>query len=359
MKRVVVLMVAAIAAVSLAACGSSSSSSTASGSSGNATSGASGGKRTIPAGTTIAVMNTVNGAEVTTRWTDSTLYALKSIGIKTVTANGQGDPNTQNQLIASWIQQGVKGIVLDGGFATGPIAQQLKAAQAAHIPVFGVGGSRVPDPEHLLTGNYAVSPAAMGQALAQYIVKKYPAGSQWVYIDVPAIAAAHDVILAGEPVFKKAGWKLAGQAGLLATNFATTTAPSAVSLFRAHPQAKVLFSCCDYLPSVTVPALKQAGFTSVLNTATFDDLTTLKLIREGDPVVTVAANTDETVGVAVDQLLHVLTGGTANPNADAGKYTYKVIDKSNVPPAGQYAFPPQQTLNPWIAKWKSEYNGLS
>ena len=112
------------------------------------------------------------------------------------------------------------------------------------------------------------------------------------------------------------------------------------------------------MPGVTVPALKRANFPAALNTGTFDNLTTLDLIRKGNPVVTVATNTDLSAATAVDQLLVSLSGGKVDENADVGKYEYKVIDKTNLPATGAYVYPPTDVLTPFIQKWKTEY-GLS
>lgn len=307
---------------------------------------------------TIGVLSTVNGAEVVDRWTNSTTSALDQIGIESIVNNGEGDPATQNQVLGSYITQKVDGIVIAGGFATGPVSQQLRAAKDAGIPVFTVGGSKVDDPDGLITGNYAVSPAELGKALGEYLVEKYPSGTQWVYIDLPAIGAAHEPIVAGQEVLDAAGWELVGSADLDATDFFEKTGPAAVDLFRANPDAEVLFSCCDYVPGVAVPALQRAGFEEALIAAEFDNLTTLDLIRKGDPVVTVATNTDVSVGVAVDQLLKVLDGGEADPAADEGLYEYEVIDSTNLPAEGEYAYPPQDTLAPYVQEWLDEYPDL-
>lgn len=349
MMKCIVQGIAMLAAAALlAACGSGDGSDGPDGEGGDG----------VSSDLTIGVMNAVSGAEVTERWTNSTTSALDQIGIETEVTNGEGDPAIQNQVLSSYISQQVDGIVIAGGFATGPISQQLRDASEAGIPVFAVGGAKVDDPDGLLTGNYAVSPSELGTALAEYLTDKYPSGTEWVHIDLPAIAAAHEPIVAGQKVLDEAGWELVGNADLDATDFFEKTAPAAVDLFRANPDAEVLFSCCDYVPGVAVPALKRAGFADVLVAAEFDNLTTLDLIRSGDPVVTVATNTDISVAVAVDQLLKVLDGGEADPDADQDLYEYEVLDSTNLPAEGEYAYPPQETLTPYVEEWLDEYPDL-
>ena len=305
----------------------------------------------------IGVMSSVSGAEVVDRWANSVTSALDQIGIKTVVSNGEGHPAVMNQVLSSYITQKVDAIVIAAPLYTGPISQALKDAKDAGIPVFAVGGSRVEDPDGLLM-QYAVSPSELGNALGEYLVDKYPSGTQWVHLDLPAIAAAHEPIVAGKKVLDAAGWKLVGNRDLDAADFFEKTGPAVVDLLRGNPDAKVLFSCCDYVPGVAVPALQRAGFEKVLIAAEFDNLTTLDLIRDGKPVITVATNTDISIAVAIDQLLIVLGGGKADPTADEGLYKYTVLDSTNLPAKGEYAYPPQDTLAPYVKKWLAEYPGL-
>jgi hypothetical protein len=124
----------------------------------------------------------------------------------------------------------------------------------------------------------------------------------------------------------------------------------------AHPDAKFLFSCCDFTAPITVPAVKQAGGEDVVHAVAYDNLSTLKLIRDGAPVITTTANGDVSIATAVDQILaHKAKDADIDPKADDGKYKYKVVDKANVPPDGQFVFDPKDTISEYSAKWKSEY----
>jgi hypothetical protein len=94
----------------------------------------------------------------------------------------------------------------------------------------------------------------------------------------------------------------------------------------------------------------------VITAGRYDNLSSLKLIRDGAPVVVAAANADTGVLTAVDQIFAgTAKKGDLDPNADKGKYEFRFIDKSNVPAPGTFAFDPAAQIATFVKQWKAEY----
>jgi len=304
---------------------------------------------------TFGVMITSNGSEVIDHWVAVTEQALKAAGQKYVAAQGGGDPTKQSQIISSFVREGVKGIITVGGWVAGPETQALEEAKTAGIPVVTTGIAVPNTPTHLLAAGYAPNDYTFGKVLARYLVKKLPKGTQYVDITIASIPGVEDMILGADPILNAAGFKHVGEHDLTSTNYATETSGAAVSLLQAHPSVKLLLSCCDFTPALVYPALKTAGFTHVLETGRYDNLSTLKLIRAGAPIIVAGGNAILGPVTAVDQMLRFMAGKKINPAANANAYTYNVISKSNLPPAGQYFYNADTLIATYVAKWKSEY----
>ena len=311
-------------------------------------------RKVLKAGT-FGVLVTSTGSEVIDHWVTVTEQALKAAGQKYVAGLGQGLPTTQSQVIQSFVREHVQGIITVGGWDPGSTTQALQEAKAAGIPVIATGITVQNTPTHLLAANYAPSDYQFGRVLARYLARKLPAGTQYVDITISSIPGVEDMILGANPILKHAGFVNVGEHDLTTTNYATETSSAAVSLLQANPKAKLLISCCDFTPALTVPALKQAGFGNVLQTGRYDNLSTLKLIREGAPVVVSAGNAILGPVTSVDQMLAFMAGRKINPNADNGKWTYSVITKSNLPKPGAFSYPAGPLIAQYLATWRAEY----
>jgi hypothetical protein len=166
------------------------------------------------------------------------------------------------------------------------------------------------------------------------------------------------MITGGVPVLDAAGWKQAGTYDM--SNLAdiiNDATKGARTLAQAHPKAKVLLTCCDFTPAPVANALRQAKRESVVVVARYDNQSSLEAIRkDAPPVIIAAANADQSVLVAVDQILANKAKKTPpSPEADDGKYELTVLDKTNVPAAGKYHYDPDTQIADYVKKWKSEY----
>lgn len=358
-------VIAPFLALLLAACGSDGGSA---GSSGNTTENA---PATDSAGTaseaegegatklgdaTIGILNILAESEVTSHWQQTTEKAVAELGMQSITSDGKGDPSVWAQVLSNYVRQGVDGIIIIGGVQEGPIASQLEDAQEAGIPVV-VTGVRSPDPAGYFSGIYAPDDGEFGVALAEYLVDKLPPNSEWVALLLTADEGANAPNVTALPILEEAGHKRVGTVDItIAANIAQQVTKGAADLLRAHPEAKLLFGCCDFTPALTVPVLEQAGYPDVIHSARYDNLSTLNLIREGKPVVVAAANADMGPLIAVDQLAaHIATGAEIDPNAAEGVFEFTIVDETNVPPEDEFFYDPDEQIAEFVSKWQSEY----
>ena len=311
---------------------------------------------TLPDHGKIGIVASTLTSEVEKHWTETATAALKSIGWEAVVVDAQNDPGKMQAAINGFVANkdaGIITIAIDGA----PIAQALKAAQAANIPTIATGIGIDPSGQSLYSAFYAPSDDQLGQVAADYLKTKVPAGSDYTLLDLSAVYGAHAPIVSGQKILDAAGFKMVGKFDISVADIVGSTGKGAVDLATAHPTAKFMFGCCDFTAPITVPALESAGHSGVIQTVRYDNLSTLALIRKGAPVATAAVNADSGVLTAIGQILaHAATGAKIDPAADKGIYQYKMIDKSNLPADGQYAFDPTEQIATFTAKWKAAYN---
>jgi ABC-type sugar transport system substrate-binding protein len=350
----------AFAVLAVAACGSSSSSSSSSSStaasSAAPTSGATAsfhGTTTLPKGT-IGILTSSLASESESHWAATAQKALAAVGWKAVVVDGKGDPSVWSEALQNFVTEHVNGIitmVIDPA----PVAQQLMAAKAAGIPVISAGVTVAPS-KGLYAANYAPPDQGFAEDIAQYAKAHLPAGSQYVALDLSALYGAHALLVQTNPLLQQEGLKLVGTADISANNPVTDARTDTANLISAHPQAKMVLSCCDFTPPITVATLQQANHPDVLSLARYDNLSSLALIRKGAPVAVAATNADTAILTAIDQILaHTAKHTAIDPNADSGKYQFVMISKANVPPAGQFYFVPQKQIDAFVSEWAAEY----
>ncbi|UTI62343.1 substrate-binding domain-containing protein [Paraconexibacter antarcticus] len=360
MKKYMACIATVVAVGSVSACGSSNGSSTGSAPATAATTGSKAatggftGSTKLPSGK-VGVLQVNAQSERIQIWGKTAKDALSKVGWKSEVIDGKGDPAAWAQAMTTFINEKVDGIVT---LAIDPAAilPQLKAAKAAGIPVITAGITVAGPGKNLYAANYAPPDGRFGQVLADYLKTKFPAGTEYVDQDLTAVSGAHALITAGDPLMKAAGFKLVGTKDLNPADLVPQTSKAAVDLTAGHPKAKIMLTCCDFAPPIVVPALKQAGRTGVTIAARYDNPSSLALIRQGAPVVIAAADSDQSVLLAIGQLLAKKASGTAiDPKADAGKYTFKMVDKATVPASG-FVFDPATQIAAAVKQWQTEYS---
>jgi ABC-type sugar transport system substrate-binding protein len=357
MKKFTACAAAIAALAALSACGSSNSSSTSSSASTGTSSGSANsaftGSTKLPSGK-VGVLQINAQSERIQVWGNTAKDGLKKLGWSAEVVDGKGDPAAWAQAMSTFITEKVDGIIT---LAIDPAAilPQLKAAKAAGIPVITAGITVAGNGTDQYAARYAPPDGTFGEVLVKYLKTKFPAGTEYTDQDLTAVSGAHALITAADPLMKAAGFKLAGTKDLNPADLVPQTTKAAVDLARGNPNAKIMVTCCDFAPPIVVPALKQAGKSSVLIAARYDNPSNLALIRKGAPVVIAAADSDISVLTAIDQLVAKKASGTAiDPKADSGKYTFSIVTKDNVPASG-FVYDPAKQLATFTKKWESEY----
>lgn len=339
-----------VAASALTACGDSDSD-------GDSGSGEDGGGSPLE-GAKVGVMIAVGESEALQHWNETAVTALESQGIEVVTGDGQGKPEVWGQILDNFRTQNVKAVITVGGYAPATVTPQLQALKEAGIPVVATSNASE-DPEGLVTASYSASDAKLGEVVAEYLAETLEPGSEYVNLNVPAAKAATDFIDASDEILQAAGMKLVGSTDMdpAKGSYPQQAADGAVNLLRANPGVAAVVSCCDFTPAATAPALEQAGFGDVIQAARYDNLSTLKLISDGAPVVVSAANNDTGVLTGVEQVLKYIYDGTPIDPAlgTDDLYTFDVVTAENVPPEGDYFYDPQAQIDEFVAKWETEF----
>jgi ABC-type sugar transport system substrate-binding protein len=353
--------IAAVAAMgSVAACGSDDDDATSATPAASATTGATAptggfsGATKLPSGK-VGVLQVNAQSERIQIWGKTAEDALSKVGWEAEVIDGKGDPAAWAQAMTTFTNAKVDGIIT---FAIDPAAilPQLKAAKEAGIPVITAGITVDGPGKDLYAASYAPPDGKFGAMLADYLKEKFPAGTEYVDQDLTAVSGAHALITAGDPLMKAAGFELVGTKDLNPADLVPQTSKAAVDLTSGNPDAKIMLTCCDFAPPIVVPALKQAGKDSVTVAARYDNPSNLDLIRSGAPVVIAAADSDQSVLIAIDQLLAKKASGTAiDPKADAGKYEFKMVDKATVPADG-LVFDPADQIAAAVKEWQAEYS---
>jgi ABC-type sugar transport system substrate-binding protein len=305
---------------------------------------------------TVGILNVLGSSEAQQHWQETAVAAVKEIGWEQTVIDGKGDPAVEGQAINSFVQQGVDGIIIIGGVAPQTIAAQLRQAKDADIPVVSTGVSS-PNDDGSLDGVFAPPDAQFGVVLAEYLNEKLPDGAPYVALDLTAAEGAQAPNDAAKPILEKGGHALAGAVDLdLAGDLASQASKAAGDLTAAHPDAKLLFGCCDFTAAMTDPVLKQAGRDDVIQSVRYDNASTQQLIRDGSNVVTCAVNADAGVLMAIREIVdHTSQGTEIDASAPDSLWEFKVVDATNLPAEGEYTFDPQAQIDEWVATMQNDY----
>jgi ribose transport system substrate-binding protein len=299
---------------------------------------------------TIGVMGPVNAAEIIKLGTDATVAAAHALGWKTIQVDPQGDPAKMASGMTSLVNSHVKAIVLTT-IEPGVIAAGLRAAKKAGIPVIDTHTLTHSSP--LFAGEYFLSPPKEFALLLARMKKDIPEGTEIGMIDLPQFLNAKiaaDLMVAAA---KANGWNVVASHDTDVANSVPDVQTAVGDMIRAHPNLKVIFSCCDFGPTGAIPAIRASG----------KDITVYSLhgipssIPQAKTGLTVLEVAEYQKGgiIAIDQLAnHFATGAPiAKRTPPQDDYKMTIVDKSN---AGKgYPYPTGPMLAPFVAKWKRLY----
>ncbi|HEY4277418.1 MAG TPA: sugar ABC transporter substrate-binding protein [Conexibacter sp.] len=391
-RRVLLLAAAmACAAVVLAACGSSSDNS--SGSTGDSSGGATKGAG-IRAGTggfaaraeaagveagrqtgsavrlepkTIGIVNFLNGIESSDRLVSTNELAARTLGWRTIECDGRGTPTQFVTCGNQMLDRGVDGIIMVA-IEPGQVQSVISKAKAQGVPIVQTGGGGIPAG---FDGNYGPDESHAGQVLSDALlpmldrlpgstvpiaIHDYPAG--WARTRTDALRTA----LRSQSKVKVVDDTVTDGANLV--NFTRKTVSDQIT---QNPDLKafwVSFDTAGQVAGQTV-ASRYPGkeFPDRPLVVTFHaDLGTLELMRKGDIDMTSEVNYDAGVWIGIDNMAEFfarrtpfMTEGQPRYPVIGDPFTYRIVTKDDLPPAGQYERPAWDIPTYFAAKWRTEF----
>jgi ABC-type sugar transport system substrate-binding protein len=316
---------------------------------------------------TIGIVNVLQASEAAQRLQAGAEQAAKALGWKVTAVDAGGDPTKSQSDMAAFVNEGVSAIV-DLSNPTAAITQALAQARAKNIPVINIGGLQDPSPN--LAAQYYGDPTDLTAALDKYMFAKLPAHAQIAAFVSPILLDERkrdaqfesDAKAAGATVYKYP-INLANLSG-----DATTAAHTAL---QAHPGLNAFWGDIDGEFPIVAQVLKGANkCSSIGNYNFYDDLINLKTIPTGCGTAVTTSPVGADGWAAVDQFAEFfarkksitsfpptwneLQNNIYGVDIRTGN-AIEVIDKSNLPPAGQYVPPKTDYPAFFAAKWKTEF----
>jgi ribose transport system substrate-binding protein len=316
---------------------------------------------------TIGIVNVLQASEAAQRLQAGAEDAAKALGWSVKAVDAAGDPTKSESDTVAFVNEGVSAIV-DLSNPTGAITQGIAEARAKNIPVINIGGVQNPSPN--VEAQYFGDPADLTAALDKYMFAHLPPH--------PQIAEFTSKIEYDEQLRDAQFEKDAKAAGATVYSYpidlanlsgdATTSAHTAL---QAHPGLNAFWGDIDGEFPIIAQVLKsQNKCASVGNFNFYDDLINLKTIPTGCGTAVTTSPVGSDGWAAVDQFAEFFARKksiTSFPPTwtDLENNIYlvdirtgnaiEVIDKSNLPPAGQYVPPKTDYPAFFAAKWKTEY----
>lgn len=281
-------------------------------------------------------------SDVANRITDTLGWDLKLI-------DGAGDFAKMQAGLQNLVAQKVD-LILVASSDAAPLREGLQAAKNADIPVIEIGGGTTPS--DLFTAQYAEDEVTLGATVAQHIVDNIP--------DAKIADLATSLNYSGtarEEGFQQVVSDADGAVEVVANqqvdgaDTVGSTSKILTDMLTAHPEINTVFAVFDSMAASAAAVLRQKGSDAELFT-TFTTPANLDLMDKGQLAGVVDANLALTPMVAIDQFLAYSTNGTAfDPEAieAAGGLEYRMVTSTD------QTFDADETLAPFLEKWKTEY----
>jgi ABC-type sugar transport system substrate-binding protein len=325
-----------------------------------------GGPVKLPAGKTIGIINFLNGIESSDRLASTSKLAIKELGWKAIQCDGKGTPTQFVACGNSLLDRGVDGI-LEVAIEPGQIQSVLAKANSKGVPVVQIGGGAVPNGS--LAGNYGPDEARSGKLLSDAIFQRLGSASKTgvAIQDFPAKWGSTRTDEFRAAVKAQDKIKIAADYETDAATLVPFTRKAVSDQLTKNPNLGAFWFTFDTTGQVggQVIAAKYKGkqFPDRPLVFTFHaDLGTLDLMRQGDIDVTSDVNYDAAAWMGADQIAEKIARGTEpskenQPNwpGVGDLFSYKVIDKNNLPPKGQYSAPKWDVPTYFTEKWKAEF----
>lgn len=314
----------------------------------------------------IGIINFLDGIESSDRLASTTELAAKKLGYTTIRCDGKGTPRVFVACGNSLLDRGVDGIV-EIAIEPGQIQPILDKAKEQGVPVVQVGGGSVPNGD--LSGNYGPDEAESGQVLTDEIAKQLGdvADAEVAIQDFPAAWGATRTDQFRKFVNGQDKVKITADYQTDAASLVPFTRKAVSDQITKNPNLKAFWFTFDTTGQVGGGVISSKfpdkSFPDRPLVTTFHaDLGTLELMRKGDIDITSEVNYDAAVWVGMDNMAEFFARGTEPSKVNQPEYpgvgdlyTYEIINKDNLPPAGEYVAPKVDVPAYFAAKWKAEF----
>ncbi len=316
---------------------------------------------------TIGVLDVTGESEAARRIEAGAAEAAKAIGWKMVSIDAEGNPTKEEAGMMTFVNEKVSAI-LDLSNVTAAIAQGLSAARAQNIPVIVIGGLEEPSPG--IEAQFVPNDIELTEHLDAYMIEHLKPGAQLATFVYPALL----VLRNRDETLKR---QLSPHVKIVVShteNFealVSDTEDTARTIISTYPQIAAFWADNDVdLPAIA-HVLKSKGLCGKVQVYDYyDDLPNLAAIREGCATAVANGAVSSDGWGAVDALAEMFARKqpiTSLPQKGWETFEKKygveiqngssiqVIDKSNLPPEGQYVPPKVDYVAFFETKWKKEF----
>jgi ABC-type sugar transport system substrate-binding protein len=316
----------------------------------------------------IGIINFLNGIESSDRLADSTTFAAGQLGWTTTVCDGKGTPSAFVACGNSLLAEGVDAIVAIA-IESGQITPVITKAKSQGIPVIQVGGGGVP--LGTFNGNYGPNEAKAGEILTEALFEKLDGlEEEPVEINIHNFPAKWGSVRTEQlekAIEGQSKFKVNQEVVTDAANLVPYTRSTVTTQITQNPNVKAYWFTFDTTGQVGGQTIqsKYPGkeFPEKPLVVTFHgDLATLQLIESGAIDMESDVNYDAAVWEGIDGIAQELARKEPMSTENQPKYpvigdpfTYQIVDKENLPEAGQLVMPKWDVPSYFIAKWKAEY----
>ena len=268
--------------------------------------------------------------------------AAKALGWTSTIYDGKDDPTVQAKDIEQAVTSHANAIITTAVNGS-EVASALADAKAHHIPVISTSNGSAAGQQGFA---FDTSPnlTKLGADIADwFIVASHGKGPIVAYLDkeFQSNIATEDGLQAELKLCTTC--VVEPTVDFVATDVSNALGPNTVAYFQQNPSVKFFYGSYDPALTVQVPALQQAGLTSIQGSSILGDAQNLAYIRSGAIQASDGAWDNEYEGWAtVDQIIRVVdhkrpfvTKGVPAPFKYGENIPYTLLVKSNLPPAGQ------------------------
>jgi ABC-type sugar transport system substrate-binding protein len=315
----------------------------------------------------IGLVNVLYSSDTARRIQEAFIEAATKLGWTVDAVDANGDPTKMQAAMANFVNQKVDAII-NLSNATGAISQQLAAAKDANIPVILVGGAQDPDPN--LKYSYVIDDVAQAQMGADYMVKHItPPGSQVAVYEAPVLLSIRLRSDTATAALKDNGFEVV-PVPIDIANLVDDVNTKTNALLASNPNLSAIVVPMDVQVPMVAQILKQRGLCGKIQLyGYYDALQNLQAIADGCATSVVAVPANTAAYAAADQLAQYFSQGT-EPAPDIatqekawgvqlqnGPSTI-VIDKTNLPPAGEFVPTYYDVVGFFDKIWESEFGPL-